>query len=98
MGTVPQKPPIEIDHFDPWYQACGKHFKSLFDRYGAPIIAFNLVKKNMTGEEDLGNEFEKAVAYLNQFLPAKKNIIWKWRLLPHNYKTQALGFLLHSYT
>ena len=78
MGTVPQKPPIEIDHFDPWYGACGKHFKSLFDRYGAPIIAFNLVKKNMTGEEDLGNEFEKAVAYLNQFLPAKKNIIWKW--------------------
>ena len=44
MGSVPQKPPIQIDHRDPWYTACGKHFKSLFARYGGPIIAFNLGK------------------------------------------------------
>lgn len=78
MGSVPQKPPIQIDHCDPWYQACGKHFKSLFERYGGPIIAFNLVKKNTSGEEDLGTAFEAAVIYLNQFLPAARNIIWKW--------------------
>ena len=26
MGSVPQKPPIQIDHIDPWYQAGIKHF------------------------------------------------------------------------
>lgn len=78
MGSMPQKPPIQLDHRDPWFKSCGEHFARLFSRYGGPIIAFNLVKKNTTGEEELGKAFEEAIKYLNQFLPVEKNIIWKW--------------------
>ena len=89
MGSVPQKPPIELGHRDPWYQATGEHFKGLIGRYGSPIIAFNLVKKHSPGESDLGFEYKMAIEYLNQFLDEK--IDWRWTDIAKLRKSGQFG-------
>lgn len=78
MGSVPQKPPIEIDHSDPWYTASTNHFRKLHSRYKGPIIALNLVKHNSGGETSLGHMYHEITKYINQFLPRNSQIIWEW--------------------
>ncbi|CBY07966.1 unnamed protein product [Oikopleura dioica] len=78
MGSVPQKPPIEIDHSDPWYTASTSHFRKLHSRYNGPIIALNLVKHNSGGETSLGHLYHEITKYINQFLPRNLQIIWEW--------------------
>lgn len=75
-NNMSPKPPIQINITDPFYSATALHFDNLFDRYGAPIIALNLVKhkENTKRESILLDEYTQAVTYLNQFLPCEKQI------------------------
>lgn len=58
------------------YFLTGRHFKQLFDRYGAPIIVLNLVKQRekKKHESTLSEQFSSDIKYLNQFLPPNKAI------------------------
>ena len=91
MGTVPQKPPIELGPHDPWYRATAAHFSSLVERYGARIIAFNLVKKGIPGESDIGERYAEAVDYLNQFLSPNAEIGWRWTDIARLRKSGSFG-------
>ena len=75
-GVTP-KPPIELNLVDPFYTAAALHFDNLFERYGAPIYALNLVKarERTPRESKLLDEYTRAIEYLNQFLPSKHKII-----------------------
>lgn len=77
-GVTP-KPPIELNLVDPFYSAAAMHFDNLFERYGAPIYALNLVKsrERTPRESKLLVEYTNAIKYLNQFLPSDKKIIHK---------------------
>ncbi|KAI9886269.1 MAG: H(+)-transporting V1 sector ATPase subunit D [Watsoniomyces obsoletus] len=77
-GVTP-KPPIELNLVDPFYAAAALHFDNLFERYGAPVYVLNLVKsrERTPRESKLLNEFTDAIAYLNQFLPDEKKILYK---------------------
>ena len=72
-------PPIELNLVDPFYSAAAMHFDNLFERYGAPIYALNLVKsrERTPRESKLLVEYTNAIKYLNQFLPSDKKIIHK---------------------
>ncbi|KAI8623853.1 SacI homology domain-containing protein [Xylariaceae sp. FL1651] len=78
IGVTP-KPPIELNLVDPFYTAAALHFNNLFERYGSPIYALNLVKarERTPRESKLLNEYTNAINYLNQFLPDKHKIIHK---------------------
>ncbi|KAK5938388.1 phosphatidylinositol-3,5-bisphosphate 5-phosphatase [Knufia obscura] len=75
---VSPKPDIHLSVVDPFYTAAALHFDNLFERYGTPIYAFNLIKQKERAprESKLGSEFKLAVEYLNQFLPGDKKIIY----------------------
>lgn len=73
--TLP-KPPIVLNRVDPTYTATQKHFGDLFERYGSPIVALNLVKQNEKKEREVivGNEYMNAVEYLNNFMPPEHRV------------------------
>ncbi|EFX04620.1 polyphosphoinositide phosphatase fig4 [Grosmannia clavigera kw1407] len=75
-GVTP-KPPIELNLVDPFYSAAALHFDDLFARYGAPIYVLDLVKarESTPRESKLLEEFQRATRYLNQFLPADRQIV-----------------------
>lgn len=69
-AAVP-KPPIVIAPRDTSFSAARHHFAGCFSRYGAPLLALNVVKKKerYARESLIGNEYAKAVAALNRELP-----------------------------
>ncbi|KAI2619214.1 SacI homology domain-containing protein [Hypoxylon sp. NC1633] len=78
MGVTP-KPPIELNLIDPFYTAAALHFDNLFERYGSPVYALNLIKarERTPRESKLLGEYTNAINYLNQFLPEGHKIIHK---------------------
>ncbi|GAB2217534.1 hypothetical protein Drorol1_Dr00000731 [Drosera rotundifolia] len=70
------KPDIILQRYDPTYEASRLHFKDLAERYGNPIIVFNLIKtfEKRPREMMLRREFANAVGYLNQILSAENHI------------------------
>ncbi|KAI1775694.1 SacI homology domain-containing protein [Hypoxylon cercidicola] len=78
MGVTP-KPPIELNLIDPFYTAAALHFDNLFERYGSPVYALNLIKarERTPRESKLLEEYTNAINYLNQFLPDGHKIIHK---------------------
>ncbi|KAI0173323.1 SacI homology domain-containing protein [Hypoxylon sp. FL1284] len=78
MGVTP-KPPIELNLIDPFYTAAALHFDNLFERYGSPVYALNLIKarERTPRESKLLEEYTNAIDYLNQFLPDGHKIIHK---------------------
>ena len=76
---VSPKPGINLNLVDPFYTAAGMHFDNLFDRYGAPVYALNLVKarERTPRESILLKEYTKAISYLNQSLPTGKKIKYR---------------------
>ena len=74
---VSPKPDISLNVIDPFFTAPALHFDNLFQRYGTPIYALNLVKarERTPRESKLLNEYTNAITYLNQFLPEDKQII-----------------------
>ncbi|RAH67712.1 phosphatidylinositol-3,5-bisphosphate 5-phosphatase [Aspergillus aculeatinus CBS 121060] len=76
---VSPKPDIELNLVDPFYSAAALHFDNLFERYGAPVYALNLIKarERTPRESKLLKEYTNAIQYLNQFLPEDKKIIYQ---------------------
>ncbi|KAJ4379757.1 phosphatidylinositol-3,5-bisphosphate 5-phosphatase [Didymella sp. IMI 355093] len=74
-GVTP-KPDIDLSLVDPFYSAAALHFDDLFDRYGAPVIALNLIKarERTPRESKLLYEYKYCIDYLNQSLPKDKKI------------------------
>ncbi|KAK4687115.1 phosphatidylinositol 3,5-bisphosphate 5-phosphatase, partial [Tremellales sp. Uapishka_1] len=72
------RPPIEISVKDPFYTPAAKHFDDLLGRYGPPIYILNLIKAKETvpRESKLLFEYGQCVAYLNQFLPEDKKMVY----------------------
>jgi uncharacterized membrane protein YgaE (UPF0421/DUF939 family) len=64
---------------DPFYSAAALHFDDLFKRYGAPVYVLNLIKarERTPRESKLLQEFQRALAFLNQSLPKDKKILYK---------------------
>ncbi|KAJ2156756.1 phosphatidylinositol-3,5-bisphosphate 5-phosphatase [Coemansia sp. RSA 552] len=96
-GIAP-KPPIEINVRDPYFVEAGRHFDSLFHRYGTPVIVLNLIKtKERTKRESvLGEEFSEGLHYLNQFLPRGKKIrylAWDMSRAKKNRQEDVLAIL-----
>ena len=77
-GVTP-KPDIDINLIDPFYSAAAQHFDNLFERYGAPVYVLNLIKarERTPRESKLLVEYQKAITFLNQSLPAEKKILYK---------------------
>ncbi|XP_068698688.1 polyphosphoinositide phosphatase-like [Montipora foliosa] len=81
------KPQIIVDRADPFCSAAAQHFSQLLRRFGAPVVILNLVKKRekKRHEQILSEELERAVQYLNQFLPAQFAIQYKaWDMARYN--------------
>ncbi|KAI0854092.1 SacI homology domain-containing protein [Daldinia vernicosa] len=78
IGVTP-KPPIELNLIDPFYTSAALHFDNLFERYGSPVYALNLIKarERTPRESKLLDEYTNAINYLNQFLPEGHKIIHK---------------------
>lgn len=76
-GVTP-KPSIDLNLIDPFYTAAALHFDNLFERYGTPVYALNLVKsrERTPRESKLLSEYQNALSYLNQTLPEGKKIIY----------------------
>ena len=75
-GIVNVKPVIQLQHFDPLYEATGLHFDDLSERYANPVVVLNLVKKSekVPHESLLGAEFKRAIMLLNAQRPPEKAI------------------------
>ena len=73
--TMP-KPPILVNRIDPTYLATQVHFADLFTRYGAPIIALDLVKQAEKRKREciIGKEFRQAIEVVNLTIPKPKRI------------------------
>ncbi|KAL3684409.1 hypothetical protein R1sor_002431 [Riccia sorocarpa] len=91
------KPDIILHRFDPFYLATALHFKDLEQRYGNPIIVFNLIKtfEKRPREMMLRREFANAVGYLNNVLEEEsrlKFIHWDFHKFKKS-KTNVLAVL-----
>ncbi|KAF2201743.1 hypothetical protein GQ43DRAFT_455567 [Delitschia confertaspora ATCC 74209] len=77
-GVTP-KPDIDLNLVDPFFSAAALHFDNLFQRYGAPVYVLNLIKsrERTPRESKLLHEYQNAINYLNQALPADKKIIYE---------------------
>lgn len=76
---VSPKPDIDLNLTDPFYSAAAMHFDNLFERYGAPVYALNLIKarERTPRESKLLQEYQNSLKYLNQSLPADKKILYR---------------------
>ncbi|KAL5117918.1 phosphatidylinositol-3,5-bisphosphate 5-phosphatase [Pleosporales sp. CAS-2024a] len=77
-GVAP-KPDIDLSLVDPFYSAAAFHFDDLFERYGSPIYALNLIKarERTPRESKLLYEYKHCIDYLNQSLPKDNKIIYE---------------------
>ena len=65
------KPPILLQPRDLTYAPARRHFAAVLARYGAPVLAVNLVKKKEAGARErlVGREYARLVGALNRELP-----------------------------
>ncbi|KAB0799167.1 hypothetical protein PPYR_07047 [Photinus pyralis] len=91
MGKIVAKPSISIDLYDPYAETAAAHFNELLKRYGSPIIILNLVKKHEKKPQEklLSEELYSAVKYLNQFLAADHQIVYKAFDMARKNKSKA---------
>ncbi|TKR96054.1 hypothetical protein L596_010131 [Steinernema carpocapsae] len=70
------KPLIRIEIHEPHASTAAAHFRGLRKKYGSPIIVMNLVKRREKRQHEviLHERFQKAVNYLNLFVPVKEKI------------------------
>ncbi len=70
------KPAIVVQKVDPLHVTTRLHFEDLFKRYGAPVLALNLVKQHekRARETVIGGRFGEAVTFINEFLPQAHKI------------------------
>jgi len=74
------KPPIKIYKMDPLHHAMRLHFADAEERYGSPIVIWNLIKKNEKAEHFreglLGIEFEEACNFCNKDRSDDRRLIY----------------------
>ncbi|KAF1821726.1 Polyphosphoinositide phosphatase, factor-induced gene 4 [Dissoconium aciculare CBS 342.82] len=89
-GVTP-KPAIDVHLNDPYYVAAAQHFDNLFERYGGPVYALNLVKQKekVPRESKLLDEYKKCLDYLNSSLPGGKKIIYEAYDMSRAAKTRS---------
>jgi hypothetical protein len=78
ITTIRPKPQIIIDRATPFASPAASHFMACLKRFGSPVICLNLVKKRerRPRESMLTTELQRAILYLNQFLPPEHHIIY----------------------
>lgn len=71
-------PHFLVQKVDPLHLSTRAHFAQLFQRYGSPVLVLNLVKQceKKPREMIIGERFDEAVAFINQFLPASHKIAY----------------------
>ena len=76
---VSPKPGIDLNLQDPFFQQAALHFDNLFERYGHPVFALNLIKvrERTARESKLLAEYLKCIEYLNQSLPKDRKIEYR---------------------
>jgi hypothetical protein len=86
LQILKRRAPVSI--VDPFYTAASKHFDNLFERYGAPLLILNLIKRRepVPRESKLLDEYTQCVEYLNQFLPPDKKMIYRAWDMSRAYK------------
>ncbi|KAI0785573.1 polyphosphoinositide phosphatase [Abortiporus biennis] len=90
-NSMSPKPPIEISVMDPFYTPASRHFDSMFEHYGTPIMILNLIKKRepQPRESKLLEEYTQCVKYLNQFLPPDKQMVYRAWDMSRAYKEKT---------
>ncbi|EUD66564.1 hypothetical protein C922_02885 [Plasmodium inui San Antonio 1] len=82
-----KKPKIKCIQNDVLFTCTKRHFKHLLSRYGYPIIAINLLSKNKHSDENnLSNQYEACIAFINRDMPPPIRIIYKHLDLRKAYK------------
>ncbi|BES98687.1 SacI homology domain [Nesidiocoris tenuis] len=78
VTKIVAKPAISYDLSDPFGETAGKHFRSLIERYGTPIVVVNLVKQRekKKHESTLSDQYITDISYLNQFLAPQHHIVY----------------------
>ncbi|XP_060590495.1 polyphosphoinositide phosphatase-like isoform X1 [Ruditapes philippinarum] len=78
ISKMVPKPVIQLDQRDPYFQTAGIHFNKCLYRYGSPVLLLNLVKRRekRRHESQLCDEYKECRAYLNQFLPPDKQMVY----------------------
>ncbi|KAK3000878.1 hypothetical protein RJ639_020432 [Escallonia herrerae] len=89
---------IQLQRYDPTYEATKLHFEDLAKRYGNPIIVLNLIKtvEKRPREMMLRREFTSAVGYLNQILSEEnqlKFIHWDFHKFAKSKSANVLAVL-----
>lgn len=95
ISKMVPKPVIQLDQRDPYFYTAGVHFNKCLFRYGAPIILLNLVKKRekRRHESQLCDEYKECKAFLNQFLPPERQIIYVGFDMAHYTKKKTNNVL-----
>ena len=80
------RPAIIISKVDPLHIGTRMHLEDLFQRYGSPMLALNLVRQNEKKDREsiVGRAFGDACHFLNQFLPkehAVDYLAWDFKLV-----------------
>ena len=82
---------------DPYYRTAAKHFKNLFERYGAQVFVLNLVKcrERVPRESKLLQSYDECIQHLNQFLDDDNRIrAVSWDMSRASKSNQdVIGFL-----
>lgn len=86
---IEPKPDIKINYCDPYYNSTKLHFDSLIKRYGHPIIACNLTKKNEDHKQEmlLNDSYSSAINLINyEILNEEYKLIYYHFDLKHERK------------
>eukprot|EP00906_Rhabdomonas_costata_P008424 RCo012009 len=85
VDKVPNpKPNIQLGKFDPVHSASRMHLQQLFQAYGTPLIALDLLKQNEKNprESPLSRTYREVVEYFNSQLPEELRI----QFLPWDFR------------
>ncbi|KAJ1509285.1 phosphatidylinositol-3,5-bisphosphate 5-phosphatase [Coelomomyces lativittatus] len=97
-GTITPKPPITLNIRDPYFVGASLHFNRMLEHYGTPIIILNLIKskESFKREAILGEEFEVAIKYLNQFLGFHEQLEYHHVDMSHHAKSGRVMDILEA--
>jgi len=102
-NSIVARPDIVLGQADPLYLTTRRHFEHLMRRYGAPVLALNLVKQHERRPREtlVGSEFTQAMSFLNEFLPEPYKfdyVAWDFKAIAKSKSLSVvdeLGMLAH---
>lgn len=97
-NAIVARPDIVLQRSDPVQLGPRLHFQDLMRRYGAPVLALNLVKQTekRARETLVGGAFTEAVRYINEFLPEPYQIdylAWDFKAVSKSKSTSVVDEL-----